>query len=217
MGVAGHLRGHPCRRRRRPRRRERSWQDHDRQAAQPDLRADRRPYPRQRRRPRGHRRRGVAPQPPPGSRTSPGSSSSAGKRCWGRQICRTSTTGRSSPARWNEPAATEVLAQLRGPRNPARHQLRGGVELSTGQWQKLALGRALMRRGPSSRSSTNQPRPWTPDGARPLRALRRRRHASAQRTARSPSSSRTASPRYAGRLIVVIEGGQIAEVGTTTS
>jgi ATP-binding cassette subfamily B protein len=65
----------------------------------------------------------------------------------------------------------------------------GGPELSVGEWQRLALARALLRRAPSC-SSTGRPVPWAP-GPRPTGTSA----SAGGRPAAPPSSSRTASPR----------------------
>ncbi len=134
---------------RRHRRRERRRQDDARQAARQDVRADVRRDSRRRRAARAHRRRRVARRGwPARSRISSGSSSSRATPSVSA-MCRGSTTSRpwqrqsSAPGRRTSSSALRSgLETQLGPTWP------GGVDVSFGQWQKLALARGFMRDDP---------------------------------------------------------------------
>ena len=67
----------------------------------------------------------------------------------GSATCRASTTTRPSSPPSAGPGPTTWCARLRvGPGHPARADLARGVEVSFGQWQKLALARGFMRDEP---------------------------------------------------------------------
>ena len=131
------------------RRRERRRQDHAGEAAGQDVRADARPHPGRRRgsgggvgrrlaHPAGRRVPGLlplrVPRPPLGRRSA---------------TCRASTTMPAVATAVNRAGADDVVTRLPagldtqlGPTWP------GGVEVSFGQWQKLALARGFMRDRP---------------------------------------------------------------------
>ncbi len=144
---------------------------------------------------RGCRPRHGARGWPGRSRTSSASSSPPATRS-ASATCRASTTSRPSSLPSAAPAPTTScgacpagLDTQLGPTWP------GGVEVSFGQWQKLALARGFMReRAAAAGARRADRRARRRDRARPLRALRRRRPAAAATTAASPSWCRTASP-----------------------
>ena len=145
------------------RRRERRRQDHARQAARPALRPDGRSHHRRRHRPPPIDPRRGSGASPPSSRTSPATS------------CRRATTSRSAPSSW--PLTTRrCVAPSSGParstssrRSPTAGTprcpgaSRGGTDLSGGQWQRIALARALLAveggaGDPGARRADRQPR-----------------------------------------------------------
>ena len=182
----------------RRRRRERRRQVDARQAAVPVLRADRGPHPRRRRRPgAGAGRRSGGRAARARSRTSSASSCPPVTRS-ASATCPASTTGRRSRRPWTGPAratsSTKLPAGLDTQLGPT---WRDGVEVSFGQWQKLALARGLHARRPAAaRARRADRRPRRRDRARPLRALRgdgparRRRRATAASPCSSPTGSR---------------------------
>ena len=111
--------------------------------------------------------------------------------------------------------ATEVLPQLP---NSHRTQLgsrwEDGVDLSTGQWQKLALGRALMRTGPLLTFFDEPTASLDP----PTEHALFERYAAAARSSSKPGAitvlvSHRFSTVRSGDLILVLEDGHIAELG----
>ncbi len=92
----------------------------------------------------------------------------------------------------------------------------GGIEPSTGQWQKLALGRAMMREEPLLLVLDEPTASLDPQTEA---ALFERYAGAAARTARRTGaitvlvSHRFSTVRMAD-LIVVVSGGRIAEIGT---
>ena len=68
---------------------------------------------------------------------------------WASATCRAWTTSRRSSRRWIAPAPSDVVARLpRGLDTQLGPTWPGGVEVSFGQWQKLALARGFMRDQP---------------------------------------------------------------------
>ena len=184
---------------RRAGRRERRRQDDAGQAAVPLLRADGGRDPGRRRRParaspveawRARHRRGV-----PGLRAA--SSSSPRETVGVGDLPRLDDAAGGRGRARRGPAADDVPPALpRGLETQLGTSWEGGVELSGGQWQKLALGRAMMRDDAAAgRLRRADRRARRPDRARPVRALRRggrARGASARARSRcwSPTASR---------------------------
>lgn len=113
--------------------------------------------------------------------------------------------------------ATELAAQLRdGLDTPLGRTLEGGVELSGGQWQKVALARAMMRDRPLLLVLDE---PTSALDAHAEHALFERYAASARDVAQATGgiavfvSHRFSTVRMAD-LIVVVDDGRIAEQGT---
>jgi ATP-binding cassette subfamily B protein len=92
-----------------------------------------------------------------------------------------------------------------------------GAELSGGQWQKLALGRAFMRDRPLL---TVLDEPAAALDAEAEHALFQRYAAQAERSAADGGITLLVSHRFStvgmADLIVVVEGGRIAEAGDHT-
>jgi len=114
-------------------------------------------------------------------------------------------------------AATDVVADLRDRlETPLGKTLPGGVELSGGQWQKLALARAMMRERPLLLILDE---PTSSLDAHAEHMLFEQYAQSAEAVARATGgiavfvSHRFSTVRMADR-IVVVEGGRIAEQGT---
>ena len=180
------------------RRGERRRQDDAGEAARPDVRADQRPDP-GRRRPtwrRSERRRlavapgGRLPGLLPLRAAAPSSRSASA-------TCRASTTERAVGAAVGRAGADDVVRRLEagletqlGPTWP------GGVDLSYGQWQKVALARGFMRDGAAAaRARRAHRRAGRRDRARAVRAVTPRRPGTGRARAGSRCWSRTASPR----------------------
>jgi ABC-type multidrug transport system fused ATPase/permease subunit len=113
-------------------------------------------------------------------------------------------------------AAPELHAALpRGLDTQLGHEFQGGVELSQGQWQKLALGRAMMRGAPLL---VILDEPTASLDAPTEHALFERFAGAARRTAAGSGaitvlvSHRFSTVRMAD-LILVVAGGRIAEIG----
>ena len=98
----------------------------------------------------------------------------------------------------------------------------GGVEVSFGQWQKLALARGFMRDEPAAaRARRAHGRARRRDRARALRALRRRGARRREGVGRDGGARRITilvSHRFStvrmADLIVVLDGARVAQVGT---
>ena len=200
--LPGHRRAGAARRRPHPagrrggrgRRRERCRQDDAGQAALPASTS----------RPQGTiagRRRRPAPAAdrrsggigsPPASRTSSAFEFSPGRRVGVGDLPH-STTRQPCAARWTAPEPATWSTDLPdGLDTPARPSWADGVELSGGQWQKLALGRAHdARRSRCCWCSTSPPRPSTPETEH---ALFERYAAPGAGAARRPARSRCWSP-----------------------
>jgi len=103
-----------------------------------------------------------------------------------------------------------------GLETPIGRSFEGGAELSGGQWQKLALGRAMMRRSPLLLILDE---PTSALDAHTEHALFERYAEAASATARATGaitvlvSHRFSTVRMADLIVVVNEGG-VAEVGT---
>jgi ATP-binding cassette subfamily B protein len=113
--------------------------------------------------------------------------------------------------------AEELATQLRhGLDTPLGRSLEEGAELSGGQWQKVALARAMMRRRPLLLVLDE---PTSALDAHAEHALFERYASSAREVARSTGgiavfvSHRFSTVRMADR-IVVVDGGRIVEQGT---
>jgi ATP-binding cassette subfamily B protein len=113
--------------------------------------------------------------------------------------------------------AGDVVERLPGARHPARSHVAGGVELSFGQWQKLALARGFMRDQPLLLILDE---PTAALDAETEHALFERYAAAARGTGTSTSgritilvSHRFSTVRMAD-LIVVLDGARLVEVGT---
>ena len=184
---------------RRPRRRERRRQDDAREAAVPLLRPDVGPHHRRRRRPRrASRRPGGASGCRARSRTSSASSTSPAAAIGLGDLDRVEER-EPVLAAVGRAGADDVVERLPdGIDTQLGASWHDGVELSIGQWQKLALARGLHAR-PAARVRPRRAdrRPRRRDRARAVRALRRRVTGGAATTAGSPCSCRTASRRCA--------------------
>ena len=203
--------------------RERRRQDHAREAAVPAVPADERSHPRGRGRAGAHARRGVAVA---AGRGVPGflpvrvpGAAYRGRR--GR--LRDSTTSRRCVAAVDRAGADDVVARLAagletqlGPTWPE------GVEVSFGQWQKLALARGFMRDRPLLLVLDE---PTAALDAETEHALFER-YAAAARGGRSNGAADRADGRITilvshrfstvrmADLIVVLDGARVVEVGT---
>jgi len=114
-------------------------------------------------------------------------------------------------------AAPEVVAQLPdGLATQLGREFEGGVELSLGQWQKLALGRAMMREAPLLLVLDE---PTASLDAPTEHRLFERFHIAARSAAADRGaitiliSHRFSTVRMAD-LILVVDGGRIAEAGS---
>ncbi|TYB64350.1 ABC transporter ATP-binding protein [Nonomuraea sp. PA05] len=91
--------------------------------------------------------------------------------------------------------------------------LPGGVELSAGQWQKVAMGRAMMRRSPRVLILDEPTASMDAASEHALFA----RYAAAARAAQDPPITVLVSHRFAtvrmADLIVVLDGGRVLEAG----
>ena len=147
---------------------------------------------------------------PARSRTS-SASSSAPATPSASATCRAWTTSRRSSAAVDRAGADDVVARLPsgldtqlGPTWP------GGVEVSFGQWQKLALARGFMRDAPAAAGARRADRrARRRDRARAVRALRRRGPGRWRRDGRITIlvSHRFSTVRMAD-LIVVLDGAR---------
>lgn len=124
---------------------------------------------------------------------------------------------RAVEAALHRAGAGDVFAQLpQGGSSQLGSSWEGGVDLSTGQWQKLALGRALMRTDPLLVFFDE---PTASLDAQTEHALFERYAAAAIRTGQSSGtitvlvSHRFSTVRSAD-LILVLEGGHLAEQGS---
>ena len=130
----------------RARRPERRRQDDAHQAAHAPLRADRGAHPARRARPA---RPGTPTRCARASASSSRTSTSTSSRCARTSASAASSTwrtSRASSAPSSAAAPSEVVAALtEGLDTPLGRWFQDGVELSGGQWQKVALARAFMR------------------------------------------------------------------------
>ncbi|HEX8906378.1 MAG TPA: ATP-binding cassette domain-containing protein, partial [Longimicrobiaceae bacterium] len=111
--------------------------------------------------------------------------------------------------------AADVLATLpRGGDTQLGARWEGGVDLSTGQWQKLALGRALMRRDPLVVFFDEPTASLDALAEHALfeRYAREARSGSARGSVTVLVSHRFSTVRSAD-LILVIDGGTVSELG----
>jgi ATP-binding cassette subfamily B protein len=198
---------------RRARRRERRRQDDAREAALP-LYEPTRAHHRRRRRPRAHAARRVA--------------RAARRRVPGLLPLRVRGAARvgvgdvprldDAPAverRSSAPAPRRVDALPAGLDTQLGPTWRDGVELSFGQWQKLALARGFMRERRSSACSTSRPRRSTP---RPSTRSSSASRAGARRAGADGRITVLVSHRFStvrmADLIVVLDGARVVEVGS---
>ena len=185
---------------RRARRRERRRQDDAREAALPVLRADRGSHHRRRRRSRAASRpRSGASACRARSRTSSGSSTTRCTSIGVGDLERVDDEPAVRRGGRRAPAPTDVVERmphgLDTQLGPTWHD---GVELSIGQWQKLALARGFMRDASAAlRARRADRRARRRDRARVVRTLRGRVTRRRATTAASRSSCRTVSRRSA--------------------
>ena len=113
-------------------------------------------------------------------------------------------------------ASTSVLEALpSGLATQLGRDFDGGVDLSLGQWQKLAMGRGMMRAAPLLRLLDE---PTASLDAPTEHALFERFHASADEARDRGAMTVLVSHRFStvrmADLILVVDGGRIAEAGT---
>ena len=208
----------PGRNGRRDRRRERRGQVDAREAAVPLLPTGAGHDHRRRRRSRAHARGGVAR---PAGRRVPGLlplRAASRRRPSASAISSGSTTDPRSTPRSTRAGAGDVVDRLaRGLDTQLGVTWDDGVEVSFGQWQKLALARGFMRDQPLlARARRADGRARRRDRARAVRALRRlgpqRRRAPTTGRITVLVSHRFSTVRMAD-LIVVLDGARVVEVG----